>query len=199
MHLSVGAALHTRHMSGAPMAVIPRWVAPTHHDIAECHRIVVRLADVTGSHEALGQVAALGWVVGLRPTPLTQREERVSRGLVRAEHWLALCAAAEQPEPTETDWRRFGVEARPVVAGDAEFAYGAWAVLGWLLGERLDPPIALPRRAADGSIAPDERLYVTRPRPDSPAWQDAQRRRRERLRDEALAAWRRTREATATG
>jgi len=73
-------------MSEAPMAVIPTWVVPAHRDVADCHRIVVQLAEVTGSHEALGQVAALGWVVGLRPAPLTQREERVNPDLVRAEH-----------------------------------------------------------------------------------------------------------------
>lgn len=177
------------------MAVIPSWVAPSHRDVAICHRMVVRLADITGSHEALGQVATLGWVVGLRPAPLTQREERVSRKLVCAEHWLALCAAAEQAEPTESEWQRFGVERRPMVAGNAEFAYGAWYVLAWLLGERLDPPVELPRRAADGSVPPGERLYVSRPRPDSPVWQDAQWRRRERHRDEALVAWRQAREA----
>ena len=177
------------------MAVIPSWVAPAHRDVADGHRIVVGLADVTGSHEALGQIAGLGWVVGLRPAPLTQREERVSRELVRAEHWLALCAAAEQAEPSESEWQRFGIEPRPMVAGNGEFAYGAWSVLGWLLGERLDPPVELPRRAADGSVPPGERLYVSRPRPDSPVWQDAQWRRRERHRDEALVAWRRARAA----
>lgn len=180
------------------MAVIPSWVAPAHRDVADCHRIVVRLADVTGSHEALGQVAALGWVVSLRPAPLTQREERVTRELVGAEHRLALYAAAEQAEPSESEWQRFGVEPRPMAAGNAEFAYGAWSVLGWLLGDRLDPPVELPRRAADGTVPPGERLYVTRPRPDSPVWQDTQRRRRERHRDEALTAWRQAREATAS-
>jgi hypothetical protein len=160
-------------MSKAPMAVIPTWVAPAHLDVAACHRTVVRLADVTSSHEALGQVAALGWVVGLRPAPLTQREERVTRDLVRAEHWLALCAAAAQAEPSQTEWQRFAVEPRPMVAGDAEFAFGAWSVLGWLLGERLDPLVELPRRAPDGSVPPGERLYVTRPRPNSAAWRQA--------------------------
>ena len=60
------------------MAVIPTWVVPAHRDVADCHRMVVQLTDVTGSHDALGQVAALGWVVGLRPAPLTQREERLN-------------------------------------------------------------------------------------------------------------------------
>lgn len=180
------------------MAVIPTWVAPAHRDVADCHRIVVQLAEVTGSHEALGQVAALGWVVGLRPAPLTQREDRVTRDLVRAEHWLALCAAAGQAEPNGLDWRRFGVEPRPIVAGNAEFAYGAWSILAWLLGERFEPPVELPRRAADGSVPPGEQLYVARPRPDSPVWQDAQRRRRERQRAEAFTAWRRVRDRAGT-
>jgi len=185
-------------MSEAPMAVIPTWVVPAHRDVADCHRMVVQLTDVTGSHDTLGQVAAVGWVVGLRPAPLTQREERVNRDLVRAEHWLALCAAAGQAEPSTSEWRRFGVEPRPMVAGDAEFAYGAWSVLGWLLGEHLDPPVELPRRASDGSVRPGEQRYVTLPRPDLPVWQDAQRRRRERQRAEAFVAWRGVRDRAGT-
>jgi len=181
-------------MNQARWAVVPAWVAPAHRDVADCHRMVVQIAEVTGSHEALGQVAAISWVVGLRPAPVTQREEPVTRELVRAEHWVALCDAANQAEPNEADWRQLGVEPRAIVAGNGEFAYGAWTVLGWLLGERLDPPVELPRRAADGSVPPGEELYTARPRPDSPLWQEAQRRRRERHRAEAFVAWRRVRD-----
>jgi len=185
-------------MSEASMAVVPSWVAPAHRDVVDCHHTVVQLADVTGSHEALGQVAALGWVVGLRPAPLTQREERVTRDLVRAEHWLALCTAAGQSEPNTAEWQQFGVEPRPMIAGNAEFAHGSWSVLGWLLGGHLDPPVEVPCRAADGSVPPGEQLYVTRPRPESPVWQDTQRRRRERQRAEAFMAWRRVRDRAGT-
>ena len=73
---------------------------------------------------------------------------------------MALCDVAHAPPPTERDWERLGVAARPAIAGNPDFAHGAWQALAWMLWVRPDPPIELPERDEDGTIPPWERRYA---------------------------------------
>lgn len=173
----------------------PVWVVPGEWELVDCYAVADQLAEVTGSHHAWGQLAAVGWVCGFRVSPVTQRDDPLSAELVRSESWAALCGAASPPygEPPPSEWQRFGVSARPAVAGDAEFSHGAWSTLAWLLGHRPDPPAQLPRRAHDGTVAPGGELYITRPDPSSPVWVAAQQAQRVAWRSEAIEWQRRVR------
>ena len=170
----------------ADLTVIPAWVAADHRQVVDFNYMIYRLATEIDSVHAKGQLAAGGWVTGVRVAPITHRDEPASWALARAESWVALSVAATNAEPVTADWAILGVEPRSWVAGDADFAHGAWRTLAWLLGVRPDPPIDLPLRDKDGNLAPGERRYATRPNPSSPAWQEADRRRRQRNRAEAL-------------
>lgn len=147
--------------------------------------MVFTLATELESVHAQGQLAAVDWVTGSRPAPVTQRTEPVSWELARAESWAALCAAAGTGSPTAFEWDQLGCELRPWRAGDDDFAHGAWRTLAWLLGVRPDPPIELPVRDEDGQLLPGQERYATRPDPSSPVWRAADGRRRDRNRVEA--------------
>lgn len=176
-------------MTSAPdHAVIPAWVVPAHKQVVELHFLAYRLAEVIDDAEPGGRLAAVEWVVGLAPAPVTQRRDAASWEQVRAESWVALCVAADAPAPTVADWARLGVTAEPAATADVEWAYGAWRTLAWFLGVRSDPPVELPERYADGSLVGGPR-YATRPNPASPAWREAEARRRERARADARRHW----------
>lgn len=138
--------------------------------------------------ETRGGLAAVEWVVGLAPAPVTHRRAAASWEQARAESWVALCVAAGAPAPTAPDWTRLGVTAEPAATADVEWAYGAWRTLAWLLGVRADPSVELPERYPDGSLVGGPR-YATRPNPASAAWREAQARRRERARVDAPRHW----------
>ena len=116
------------------------------------HHLAHSLATRVGSVHGQGQLAAIGWVAGLRPAPMTQRDERATWKVARAESWVALSVAARSVEPATDDWPRLGVKPRAWVAGDEDFAHGVWRTLAWLLGVRPDPPIELPARDADSRL-----------------------------------------------
>lgn len=176
-------------MTSAPDdAVVPAWVAPPHAQVVELHHLAYRLAEVIGDAEARGRLAAVEWVVGLAPAPVTHRRDAASWEQARAESWVALSVAAGEPAPTAADWARLGVTAEPAGTADVESAYGAWRTLAWLLGVRSDPPVELPERYPDGSLVGGPR-YATRPNPASPAWLEAQERRRERAGADARRHW----------
>lgn len=160
--------------------------------------MVFTLATELKSVHAQGQLAALEWVTGVRPAPMTQRTEPVSWELVRAESWVALCVAAENTGPTAREWEQLRVEPRPRLAGDDDFAHGAWRTLAWLLGVRPDPPLGLPARDVDGQLLPGEERYATRPNPASPVWQSADVQRRDQNRTEAQRWCRHVRERVET-
>jgi len=169
-------------------------VVPSVQQLRDCYQLDRQVADVTGAHETLGHILALEWVCAARPAPLTERPERpVTRQLAAAENWLAVRDAAGQDPPSEVEWRRLGLGLPVWLAGNSDFSYGVWRMLGWLLGELREPPEELWQRDPDGSIPPWEQRYVTPPKPDSPAWLAARQRRRDRQRAEALAAWQRVR------
>jgi hypothetical protein len=176
------------------LAVVPAWVVADHQQVADFNYMVFTLATELNSVHGKGQLAAVGWVTGVRPAPMTQRDEPVTWALARAESWVALTVAACNADPVTSDWAMLGVEQRPWVAGDQDFAHGAWRTLAWLLGVRADPPIAVPVREVDGTLAPGEERYATHPDPSSPIWQEADRRRRQRNSVEALRWYRHVRD-----
>lgn len=179
-------------------AVIPAWVVADHRQVVDLNLMAFTLATELESAHARGQLAAVEWVTGGRPAPITQRTESVSWELARAESWVALCAAAGATEPSAREWEQLAVAPRPRAAGDDDFAHGAWRAMAWLLGVRPDPPIELPVRDEDGHVLPGEDRYATRPNPASPVWQAADLRRRDRNRAEAQRWCRHVRElATA--
>lgn len=182
------------------LAVIPAWVAPAHRSVVDMNHMAYALAHQVDSVHAAGQLAAVGWVTGVRDAPVTERADSASWEMVRAESWVALCHAAQAPPPRERDWERLGVAARPVVAGGADFAHGAWRTMAWLLGVHAQPPTELPERAEDGSVPPWERRYAMAPQPRSPKWRAMEARRLERNHAEALRHWRHIRDrADSTG
>lgn len=148
-------------------AVIPAWAAPPHVQIQAAHHAAWETYGVTGSLVHGGAFAAINWFTGCQSAPVTERGEPVSRDLVRAESWTALCGAAEMAAPTARDWRRLGVEPRGLSTRDPGWCYGAWTALSWLLGTRDEPPVPLPDPAG-------EPLYAVRP---DPAAQRAEARR----------------------
>jgi hypothetical protein len=99
-------------------ACAPAWVVPDELELVDCDVVAEQLAEVPGSHDAWGQLAALGWVFGFRVSPMTQRDNPVTVELVRAESWAALYGAASPPygEPPPSEWQWFGVTDRLVVA-----------------------------------------------------------------------------------
>lgn len=170
-------------------AVIPAWVVADHRQVAEFNYMVFTLATELESVHAQGQLAAVGWITGVRAAPMTQRTQPVTWALGRAESWAALCFAAWNGTPAARDWQLLGVDSRPTVAGNADFAHGAWRTLAWLLGARPDPPIEVPVRDADGNLPPGEERFGYRGDPTSLAWQAADQRRRDRNRAEARRYW----------
>ena len=185
-------------MTDAPgQAVIPAWVAPDDAQIVELHHLVYRLVDAVGSAEHRGQLAAVEWVTGCRPTaPVTARDERLTRDAVRAEAIVALNVAAEASTLLERDWPAFGLDMDvyfvPAAVRDSEFAYGVCRTLAWIVGTRADPPVELPERDAAGELVDGPR-YATRPDPSSPVWRAAEARRTHRTRLDAQDHWQRVR------
>jgi hypothetical protein len=178
-------------------AVIPAWVVPEHGRIVELHHLVHQLAEVVGSAEHRGQLAAVEWVTGCRPlAPVTHRDERLTRDAVRAEAIVALNVAAEAPTLLERDWPSFGlctdVYFVPAVERDAEHAHGVWRTLAWIVGTRPDPPVELPERDAAGELVDGPR-YAVRPDLSSPIWRASEARRRNHAREDAQEHWARVR------
>ena len=148
--------------------VIPAWVAPSVDDVAEYGQMAVRLEEVTGCVQARGQCAALCWLIGRDPPPITRRESLVTRDAARWESWLALCLAVGRPFAVEQERARLGIPQRRTDGQVPWWAHGVWRTLSWVLGERCDPPVQLPVRAADGSIVPGTEVYTVPANPESP-------------------------------
>ncbi|MBW0089370.1 hypothetical protein I4I73_10405 [Pseudonocardia sp. KRD-184] len=184
--------------------VLPSWVVPDVDAVRECERVSVRrlgLGPRAVTARDAGVAAALAWLTIGEVSPLTHRAvpgtlhpdgswtPGATWELVRAESWVALCVAAGALTPTEEDWRRLGVEPAPAAIDDAEFAYGAWRTLAWLLGVREDFPIYTSwHRAA--SIRRDRRhLYGRRPAERDAAWRAAEQAARDQARADARRHW----------
>lgn len=129
-------------MPGAEvLAAIPDWVVPTHEDVIDILRAASE-GSAGGGHAA-GYRRAVYWatdIVWSTPMSCQGSERPVTWTEARAECWMAACAAAQAPPPSEQEWQLLGARARDTAAADPDYAHGAWHVLAWLLGERSDPP-----------------------------------------------------------
>ncbi|MCA1695286.1 MAG: hypothetical protein LC749_11435 [Actinobacteria bacterium] len=179
--------------------VIPAWVVPSVDDVAEYGGMAFRVEEITGCVQARGQCAALCWLIGRDPSPMTGYEGPVTRQGAQGESWVALrvAVAAVHPGAVDQEWEcRLGTPLRPVAAGDGWWAHGVWRTLSWVLGERSDPPIQLPLRMVDGSIVPGTEVYTVPRNPESPSWRAAEEGRERRELAEAVAWWRSMRPGT---
>ncbi|OLT19360.1 hypothetical protein BJF78_36225 [Pseudonocardia sp. CNS-139] len=165
-------------------AVIPAWVVPDVLSVADAHRMTYRIfgdergRDRPARVRAGGAAAAIDWVTGGQPAPITERVE-VDRDIAWAEWRLAGCIERDRPML----WGE--VEPREPVIRDRTWAVGAGDALGWLLGAFSRPPVPLPRRLPDGSVPSAEHLYRERlalmphtmwtPEQRQEAWQHAAR------------------------
>jgi hypothetical protein len=201
--------------------LLPSWVVPTADAVQECARVADRLAGVgppwatkrdAGVASAfvwltLGEVSPMTWrtcstsefgtVPGDGPSvaPVEMWTCGVTWEFARAESWVALCVAAGQGAPAAEDWRRLGVDARPAVTNDSEFAYGVWRTLAWLLGVREDFPIHTSWHRAAGIEPERPHLYSrTRAGPSDAAWRTAERAARDQAETDALRHWRHVRQ-----
>lgn len=174
---------------------LPQWVAPEFEAVRECYRVGCRLTDSGFADEMeKGTVDALHWLVIGEVSPMTERSgAAVSREAARAESWVALCAAAGMPGPTDRDWQRLQVEPRAALPVDAQYAYGVWRALAWLLGVREDWPVHTGWHRAAG--IPSERAHIAVPpsQRGTPAWREADRAYREQALADACRHWRHVR------
>lgn len=197
----VGGRSHTRVVS---TLVLPSWVVPEFDAVMECERVARRrlgLGPRAVTARDSGVTAALAWLTIGEVSPVTRRGSTggqhadaswtagVSWELARAESWVALCVAAGAPDPTAEDWRRLGVEPALASVDDAEFAYGAWRTLAWLLGVREDFPIYTSWHRAASIRRDRTHLYGRRPADRDAAWRAAEQAARDQARADARRHW----------
>lgn len=168
-------------------AVIPRWVVPDGRAISDAHRIAYWTAvdhEAGGRQRPGGVAAAIDWVTGGQPAPITKRVE-VTQDVAWAE-WM-LAGSVETGVPMV--WG--SVEPRGPVIRDPAWAAGAGAALGWLLGATVQPPVAIPRRLPDGGIPTVDQLYreLVAARPHA-AWTPEERMEARQRAAEAAQAYR---------
>lgn len=183
---------------------VPDWCVPGARAVQEAWDALYRRREMTprdqGVHEVLswighGDTAPLSWIVGRTVSD------------VRAESWLALCAAAGAPAPAARDWERLGVAPRAVhpkvvpEVADREFPFGVWRSCAWLLGVREDWPVYTSWHRASELANPWPHLLVPDRRRDE-AWHVADAAAREQAQAEAWRWWAHVRhraDATDTG
>jgi hypothetical protein len=115
-------------------------------------------------------VAALAWVAGGEPGPVTgRRDQPVTAELAEAESWATSeHGRGDQFPPARAICDHLGVEYLPIRQTahiTAEWSGRVWRTLRWLMydgvnGRRVEPPIALPARNEDGAITSAADLYA---------------------------------------
>jgi len=168
----------------------PAWVVPSLVEFKTYGRMAFRLEEITGCWQAVGQCAAVCWLVGLNcTTPMTDSRDPVTVEAAQREAWLALGVAAGYPAATDHARARLGLPPFRVVAGSRWWAHGVWRTLSWVVGDRADPPIALPVLAEDGSVCPGTQVYAMPRQPDAAWWRACEAKRERRELAEACQAW----------
>ena len=143
------------------VAVVPDWVVPPAQQVMDYFRIAYSIFGKTRSPLMGGDAAAMNWVTGGQRGPVTERTEQpVTRNLADAEQTVAMTVAYEMPPMPESMWTALGVEPRAAATDDREWANGVNGALGWLLGQRPEPILDLPRRLPDGSTPSADQLYA---------------------------------------
>jgi len=142
--------------------VEPMWITPSCSELADVHVLAFRTFRDTGSAKAEAMGATAAWIRGGRTAPVTFREEQpVTKALAKAEMWAAVHVVTGDV-PLESFCLDLGVHYAPAVATNPVWSLGVEEVLRWLTAdplERRKPPIPLPRRNPDGSVATAEELY----------------------------------------
>ena len=145
------------------VAVVPEWVLPPEQQVMDYFRIAYAIFGETRSPLTGGHAAVMNWVTGGQGGPVTERAEQpVTRNLADAEQTVAMTVAYEMPPMPESMWTALGVEPRPAATDDREWANGVNGALAWLLGQRAEPILHLPRRLPDGST-PSAEMLEARP------------------------------------
>jgi hypothetical protein len=107
---------------------VPGWVVPQGQEVIDCHRLTVNAGDPFRR----GVSAALRWVLGVAPGPLTDASPRASAQMAEDEFFVA---------------GKVELGDSPLSAiHPAATAQGIGRTLSWLLGWEHRPPIDLPRR-----------------------------------------------------
>ncbi|MFC5230300.1 hypothetical protein [Pseudonocardia zijingensis] len=166
-----------------PTATVPAWVVPPPGSVADAHALTHALVgELQGddrAHRHAGACAAISWVVGLQPGPMTHRDGEPTTAAVRGEMMLGDAVAAGEIELPDAVWAALDVPPARPVTGHVGWAAGVAASLGWLLGVHTRPPVRLPRRLPDGSTPTAEQLaaeYVARTFGEPEARAEARRR-----------------------
>jgi len=140
----------------------PDWV----HEpaaLADLHVLAYRRHADVGSPRHDGMACTAAWLRGARIAPVTFREEQpVTHALAKAEKLASMWVTSNGAKPPlESFCARLGVPYREPVAVDRHYALGVWEVLQWLTADPLEhrlPPLDVPERNPDGSIATAEEL-----------------------------------------
>ena len=127
------------------LATAPTWVHPdvTALAIADTMGRVGQLRATTGHPRYGAMVEAMSWAMGWSPAaPMSGVRWPAKAGSVRVESDAGLLVAHYHHAPTVGQWDWLGHPMVPVHApGDtAEWGYGVWRVLGWLLGDVVAAP-----------------------------------------------------------
>lgn len=141
------------------------WASPPQSEITDALWLVYRLYVDQGLEQANGIGAALTWVRGHRPAPITQRVEApVTAGLAEVEMWAAAVAADDGTTivaPVRELWARTGVAwRRPPLGLDHGYAVGVYSALRWLTGPPdAQRPVPVPVRNPDGTVMSADDIY----------------------------------------
>jgi hypothetical protein len=146
----------------------PTWVVPFPTEVAD----LIGLATLSISDPQAptstrlacgGMVSAAGWVVGMLFGPLTERHEHpVTLPLARAEYAIAATALhgdGDDPDFPQRYCASLGVRYYPVKPQEPDYVWGAWWTLRWLIGEVDQPPIPVPLRHPNGTLATAAQIY----------------------------------------
>lgn len=144
-------------------AAIPAWMRPTRFELRDLSCLAIRQVADLKAREPAGMIAVVGWLRGLSRGPVTGRTDSAQ---VRDVALCELCAAecrlddGRQPPPLHEVSQLLEVAYWPPEDVDAEFALGVWLTLSWALGETERPPLNLPIRSADGTVAGEVEIYA---------------------------------------
>ncbi|MCA1695675.1 MAG: hypothetical protein LC749_13625, partial [Actinobacteria bacterium] len=155
-----------RACSDNQTTLTPSWVVPPASQISDLHWLGYRRYADTGLAWPAGVCASLEWVLSERNAPITERNERpVSDGVAKAEMWAATAVDRDGVKPSlESICANLDVAYFPAVILNRTWARSVCMALRWMLGgggfAEAKPPLELPTRHADGSIASADELYA---------------------------------------
>lgn len=144
----------------------PDWVAAPPVAVSDCHWLAYRQYRDTNAAKPAGICAALSWIRGGRPGPMTDRDERpVTAALAQAERYAAMYTAeGDRSLPLRSACIKLDVAYWQPIEYERGWCIGVETTLGWLL-KLSKPSIELPTRNADGTVPTFRELYEQRCQP----------------------------------